>query len=162
MGHVVADGAASNGVPPEIPLIIDGVATKSSPESTFDVHSHAAGKVVFTAQSANVEAAQRAAEAASTAFATWKYTNAIIRRDLLLRVADKMVEKTEDLVRSQMSETSCKESWARFNVGYAVELLQDLASRVTSISGEIPPSQDWNHMALVLKQPMGVILTIAP
>ncbi|KAK4905087.1 hypothetical protein LTR49_025580 [Elasticomyces elasticus] len=162
MGQINADSVASHGNLPDIPLIIDGVATKSSPESTFNVYSHAAGEVVYTAQSANVEAAQRAAEAASTAFATWKYTNAIVRRDLLFRVANKMVEKTEDLVHSQMLETSCNESWARFNVSYAIDLLQDLASRVTSISGEIPPTQDWNHMALVLKQPMGVILTIAP
>ena len=145
-----------------IPLWIGGKATTSSPAQTFPVYSSSDGKIVHDAQSADGQAATRAVDAASAAFLSWRKTSPQSRRDLLLRVADKYVAKTPALVESQVLETNCTESWARGNIAYAVEVIRESASRVTSISGDIPQTMSSDRLALVFKEPIGTILTIAP
>lgn len=145
-----------------IPLWIDGKPTTSNTPTTFSVFSLAQDREVFKAQSADSEAATRAAEAAQNAFATWKDTPAIARRKLLLRVASEYTRRTQELIESQMLETSCTEAWATMNVEYAIKLLEEIACRITTVSGEIPPLENSKHMALVFKEPVGPMLTIAP
>ena len=145
-----------------VPLWINGKATWSIPDVKFPVYSTSSGKVVHHAHSANSHAAERAVEAAAAAFVSWKRTSPQSRRDLLLRVADKYEAKTQVLVDAQMLETSCTEAWARGNVQYAIGIIRESASRITSISGDIPQTRSRDRLALVFKEPMGPILTIAP
>lgn len=145
-----------------IPLWINGEPAMSTPAVTFPVQSLARGKVVHHAQSANSEIAKKAADAAADAFRTWKKTSPQSRRDLLLRVADRYEAKTQALIDSQMLETSCTESWAKGNILYAIDCIRETSSRITSISGDIPSTMSSNRIALVFKQPIGPILTIAP
>ena len=147
---------------PIVPLWIDGEAVRSSPPKLFPVHSSLQDKDVFLAHSADVDTAKRAAEAAWTAFLSWKKQGPVFRRDLLLRVADNYERRTEQLIKLQMEETSCTETWARMNVALATETVKEIASRITSISGEIPQMASSEHLALVFREPIGPVLTIAP
>lgn len=61
-----------------------------------------------------------------------------------------------------MAETGAAEAWASFDTGLAVEILKDVAGRISSISGSIPQTATEGTSALVYKEPYGVILAIAP
>ncbi|KAM0543281.1 hypothetical protein ACHAPJ_012365 [Fusarium lateritium] len=61
-----------------------------------------------------------------------------------------------------MRETGSDEGWARFNVQLAKECLVDCAARIVSIQGKIPHLNDTNTAALVVQEPYGVILAMAP
>ena len=149
--------------PDVVPLWINGEATTSSPPTTFTVASVSKPQdAPIIAHSADSEAANRAADAAWAAFASWRKTSPQIRRDLLLRVADAYERRLQQLIELQMRETNCTNQWAQMNVKYAIELLKETASRVTAVSGEIPQITDHNRLALVFRQPLGPILTIAP
>ena len=149
--------------PDVVPLWINGEATTSSPPTTFTVTSLSKPQAPpIEAHSADSDAAIRAADAAWTAFASWRKNSPQTRRDLLLRVAEAYERRLQQLTELQVQETSCTEQWGQMNVKYAIELLRETASRVTAISGEIPQVTDPSKLALVFRQPLGPILTIAP
>lgn len=146
-----------------VPLWINGEATTSSPPTTFIVTSLSNPQdTPIRAHSADSDAAAHAADAAWAAFASWRTTSPQTRRDLLLRVADAYERRLQQLTELQVRETSCTEQWGQMNVKYAIELLRETASRVTAVSGEIPQVTDHKKLALVFRQPLGPILTIAP
>jgi acyl-CoA reductase-like NAD-dependent aldehyde dehydrogenase len=147
---------------PVVPLWINGEAATSSPPITFTVHSAAQHKDVYLAQATDTETARRAVDAAWTAFQDWKKTNHYYRRELLLRVAAIYRRRKEELVKIQIEETSCQEPWARMNVDLAAGMLDEVASRISGITGEIPQMGNPNSMALVFNEPVGPVLAIAP
>lgn len=143
-----------------VPLWINGQAVKSA--NTFTVRSAQKQQDVGLAYSADVKIAREAVDVAKEAFESWKLTSATHRRDLIFRVAALYRQRMEELVQVQMEETSCQESWARMNVGHAAGIIEEIASRVTSVSGEIPQVASHKSMALVFKEPIGPVLVIAP
>lgn len=147
---------------PVVPLWIDGAPTSSSPSKRFPVHSSQQNKDVYLAESADVKAANLAADAAGKAFQTWRKTSFTHRRDLLFRVAANYIRRTEELVQLQMEETSCTSKWARMNVSLATDSVREVACRISAVSGEIPQMANPEHLALVFREPLGPILTIAP
>ena len=154
---------ASPEEPDVVPLWINGKATTSSPPTTFTVTSLSKPRdTPITAHSADSDAATRAADAAWAAFTSWRKTSPQTRRDLLLRVANAYERRLQQLTDLQVRETSCTVQWGQMNVNYAIELLKETASRVTAVSGEIPQVTDPSRLALVFRQPLGPILTIAP
>ena len=61
-----------------------------------------------------------------------------------------------------IAETGAAEAWASFDTTLAVEILRDVAGRISSIAGTIPQTASEGTSALVYKEPYGVILAIAP
>jgi len=59
-------------------------------------------------------------------------------------------------------ETGATAGWARFNVSLAADMLREAAAAVTQIGGEIVPSDQPGMTAMAIRQPVGVVLGIAP
>ena len=144
-----------------VPLWINGQNTTST-SARFSVYCFEQQKDVFLAESADKESATRAVDAALKAFKTWKKTPVIPRRNLLLKVASIIRAREEELVQAQREETSVVELWARKNVSLAADLVEEVASSLSSMRGEIPQTASEGSLALVLNEPIGPILTIAP
>ena len=146
-----------------VPLWINGAPTKASKEATFPVYSSAQQKNVYLAESADVEAAVAAVDSAQRAFKTWKRTPAASRRDIILRLAELIKQRQEDLIKVQVEETSCSESWAKFNIGYTLNAVAEIAARITTAcTGELPPMSTDGTLGLLVKEPIGAVLLIAP
>lgn len=147
-----------------VPLWINGGPAIFSKTTTFPVYSASQQKNVYLARSADTEAAIEAAEAAQKAFRTWRETSCASRRGILLRLADIIKERQAELVNLQVEETSCSETWAQFNISYTLNALPEIASRITTVcSGELPPMANaGTTMGLVIKEPIGPVLLIAP
>ncbi len=148
---------------PIVPLWIDGKPTSLDSSRLINVYSASLKKNVYVAQSVTPELAREAASSAYDAFLDWKKTTHTHRRDLLLRVAEIYERRTEELVKYQREETSCEESWARFNIRLACTSLREIASSISAeCTGELPPSEVPGVLLMVNKEPVGPILAICP
>lgn len=145
-----------------VPLWIGGVTTVASAGLTFPVYSAKQEKDVFMAQSADVKDAVRAADSALESFDTWRYTSANERQALLLKAVNIFETRKAEAVAFQVKETSCEPSWAGFNVGYGLVVMREIASRITSVFGEMPRTNSESSLTLVFKEPIGPSLLIAP
>jgi acyl-CoA reductase-like NAD-dependent aldehyde dehydrogenase len=82
-------------------------------------------------------------------------------RKILLKAADIMESRIDELAGYQMEETGAPDFIVKsFNLPTTVEMFRDVAGRIGSIVGMIPQTQDGG--ALVFKESYGVILGIAP
>jgi len=146
--------------PFSVPFYING--KQVHPERKFNVVSPASGKVVHEAGSASEADVRAAVDTAADAFKTWKKSLPRARRNILLKVAEIMVERREELGNYMMDETGCPRQWADFNVNTARELVLDVAGRVGGLEDSMPTPADPNTGAMLLYEPFGVILAIAP
>lgn len=143
-----------------VPFFINGQDVVST--ETFDIVSPATGEVLHKCSSAGEEDARRAVDAAAQALPAWKALPPGKRREILLRATDIMEQRREELVNTHVEEVGGTRQWANFNVSVAKDLILDAAGRLVAVEGSIPTPQDPNTGALVLKEPFGVVLAIAP
>jgi len=84
------------------------------------------------------------------------------RRALLNKAADALEAKAPQFVDAMMSEIGATEGWARFNLMLAAGMVREAAAMTTQIGGEVIPSDKPGCVAMALREPVGVILGIAP
>ncbi|OQD73930.1 hypothetical protein PENDEC_c013G05268 [Penicillium decumbens] len=144
-----------------VPLIING--KEEFPSATFDVVSPYKNQTCWSAAAATPQDAIRAVEAADAAFHAWSQTKPTVRRDLLLKAAEVLEQRLEQNAEYMRTEMGADVGASQgFVVPLAIRMLRDVAGRITSICGSVPIVEVEGQSAMVLKEPMGVILGIAP
>ncbi|WYZ44247.1 hypothetical protein EsH8_VII_000683 [Colletotrichum jinshuiense] len=143
-----------------VPFLIDG--EKVVPEHTFDVVSPGTGKVLYKCASATEKDALAAVDAAAKAFKSWRKTTPIQRRDIFLKAAAIMESRKEELVNIMSEETGGAAGWSEFILGLGIGCVKDVAGRLLTLEGSAPATADPDVSALVLREPYGVVLAIAP
>jgi acyl-CoA reductase-like NAD-dependent aldehyde dehydrogenase len=103
-----------------------------------------------------------AADAASAAFPLWSALGPNARRSLLNNAADELEARADAFVEAMRGELRASEPWARFNVKLGAEMVREAAAITTQITGEVIPSDKPGLLSLALREPVGVILGIAP
>ena len=106
--------------------------------------------------------AKRARGSAASAFPAWSATGPNARRAILLKAADILASKAKQFTELMAAETGATAGWAGFNVHLAAGMLREAASMTTQISGEVIPSDKPGCIAMALRQPAGVVLSMAP
>lgn len=135
-----------------IPLIINNTDTLD-PSSTNQTPTY---------QGATPSHTLDAISSAAAAFPSWSCTAPSHRRDLLRAVARLLHERGDELTATMQAEMHAPEVWARANVQFGIGLLEETAGLISdAMMGGIPVSQGESY-AMVLKQPMGVVLGFAP
>lgn len=129
---------------------------------TFPVYSPATGKLLYHFSSASVADTERAIASCQVAFAAWRALPPRAKRDIFLRAADIMESRQADFTKYSNEETGAEKGWATFDVKNAIDIIRDLAGRISSIAGSIHTTAQEDVNALVFKEPYGVILAIAP
>jgi acyl-CoA reductase-like NAD-dependent aldehyde dehydrogenase len=143
-----------------VPFLIGG--KEVHPQKSFAVVSPATGKVVHRCGAASEVEVKAAVDAATAGFKTWKNTTLKARRDILFKAAAIMERRKEELAGYMVAETGGAQQWAEFNLKIAQDLIVDVAGRVATIEGSFPATEDAGVGALVLREPYGVVLAIAP
>ena len=143
-------------------LLLDNAARASAGGKTFARRHPTDDRLITTIAAATVADARAAADSARRAFATWSQTGPTERRRVLLRAADLVEEKVEEFVRTMALEVGASELWSRFNVGLTANLFREAASLATQIQGETIPTDKPGTLSMTIRQPVGVILSIAP
>jgi acyl-CoA reductase-like NAD-dependent aldehyde dehydrogenase len=120
------------------------------------------GNVATRAAAASVADAQAAAAAAAAAFPAWSALGPSERRRRLAAVADALERRGPDFVAAMADETGATEAWGRFNVALAAAMMREAAALTTQVTGEIIASDRPGVTAFALRQPVGVVLGVAP
>ncbi|OAP55977.1 hypothetical protein AYL99_10129 [Fonsecaea erecta] len=158
MGADAVNGHHMNNVP----LWIDNKPVQS--KTAFSVINSTSQKEVWTASSASVEIAREAVDSASRAFQSWAHTHPTERRRIFFKAAELFRSRRDEIIETMVQETNCSRQWAAgINMHMGVEFLEELASLATTCSmGWLPTTESENRLALVFKEPYGVVLGIAP
>jgi len=146
----------------EVDLLIGGVCRPASNDATFERRNPISGEVVTRAAAATPLDAAAAAEAAAAAFTNWAQTGPSARRQILMKAADAIGQRSQDLLSSMVGETGATPAWATFNAKLAVGILHEAAAMTTQVSGEVIPSDEAGCLAFSVREPAGVVLGIAP
>ncbi|KZM24943.1 oxidoreductase [Ascochyta rabiei] len=144
-----------------VPLLINGkeVVTKT----TFPITSPSSHKEIWQASSASLEDAKNATSAAQAAFPAWAKMKPAAKRDIFMKAADMIDSRKDELARYMQVETGAAEAFSTgFNVPKCADMLRDVAGRMITIMGHIPICEADGTAALVVKEPLGVVLAIAP
>ncbi|KAI0473673.1 aldehyde dehydrogenase domain-containing protein [Xylariaceae sp. FL0804] len=145
-----------------VPFFIDGA--DRAPATTHDVTSPSTGGVAHRCGVATEAEAAAAVDAASAALRTWRRSRPAARRDAILRAHDLLVsgERRERLDAHLRNETGADDFWVGLNMGLMTEVIRDVAGRVSGLVGSVPAVADPDVSAMVVKEPYGVVLSMAP
>jgi acyl-CoA reductase-like NAD-dependent aldehyde dehydrogenase len=146
----------------QIALLLENKDVQAVDGVTFDRLDPMTGDVATRASAAQVADARRAADAAASAFPAWSATGPGARRAILLKAADILAGKAPQFIELMAIETGATAGWAGFNVHLAANMLREAAAMTTQISGEVIPSDKPGCIAMAIRQPAGVVLSIAP
>lgn len=129
---------------------------------TFDRINPMTGEVASTSQAMSAIEAGEVADKANLALAAWSALGPNARRELLNKAASILAAKAGEFAEAMMSETGSTKGWAMFNVALAAGMIREAAALTTQIGGEVIPSDKPGCIAMALREPVGVILGIAP
>ena len=143
-------------------LIIDNEARDARDGRTFERVNPLSGDVITEGAAASVEDALDAVESAATAFATWSTTGPSERRAVMLKAAQLMEQRTPEFIETMMSEVGAAGLWAGFNSFLTSQLFLEAAGLATQIQGETIPTDKPGALSMTVRQPVGVVLSMAP
>lgn len=144
----------------EISLLIGGESHATA--ATFERTNPVTGAVATRASAASVDDAIAAVDAAQAAFPGWSALGPNARRAALMKAADALDAKAADFVDAMMEEIGATEGWARFNLMLSSSMVREAASLTTQIGGEVIPSDKPGCIAMAIREPAGVVLSMAP
>jgi acyl-CoA reductase-like NAD-dependent aldehyde dehydrogenase len=122
----------------------------------------------MTGEAASEAEAMKASDMASiaaraaAAFPAWSALGPNARRAVLMKAAAALEAKKDEFVEAMMGEIGATAGWAMFNLGLAASMVREAASLTTQIQGEVIPSDKPGCLAMALREPVGVMLGIAP
>ncbi|MDE1918548.1 MAG: aldehyde dehydrogenase [Sphingomonadales bacterium] len=120
------------------------------------------GAVASTAAAMTTADAAAIAVRAGAAQPAWAAMGPNARRAVLARAADALLARKDAFVEAMMGEIGATAGWAMFNLTLAASMVREAAALTTQIRGEVIPSDKPGCLAMALKEPVGVILGIAP
>ncbi|MBV8804179.1 MAG: aldehyde dehydrogenase family protein, partial [Sinobacteraceae bacterium] len=145
-----------------IDLLIAGRDVPAAGSATFNRLNPISGQVATRAAAASVADARAAADAAAAAFPHWSAIGPTERRAKLDKAADLLEARAAQFASILTTETGATAGWGHFNVHLAANMLREAAAITTQITGEVVPSDVPGSLAMALRQPVGVVLGIAP
>jgi betaine-aldehyde dehydrogenase len=143
-------------------MLIDGQRVPSVTGELFDVQDPATEELVDQAPMANEEDARRAIAAAGAAFKLWRGVSAHERAELLHEVARKIRARTEDLAALLTREGGKPLIENRDEMGWSAACFDYYAELQRNTRGRVIPSIEPSQLAMVLKEPYGVVAAIVP
>jgi vanillin dehydrogenase len=146
----------------DITMLIDGAEAESEGKAQFERLNPVTGKVATRAPAAGRADVDRAVEASAAAFPAWAATGPNARRAILLKAADALDARTPEFIETAMAETGATGPWIGFNVFFAAQMLREAAAMTTQVAGEIIPSDKPGTLAMALREPVGVLVGMAP
>jgi vanillin dehydrogenase len=146
----------------DIRFIVDGLPADAEGGATFERRDPVTGKVTTRAAAATLADVEKVVASAAGVFPAWSETGPGARRALLLKAADLLESRTDEFTKLMLEEIGATAPWAGFNVHFAASMLREAAALTTQITGEVIPSDKPGILSMAIRQPVGVVLGIAP
>jgi aldehyde dehydrogenase (NAD+) len=106
--------------------------------------------------------ATSAVEAARASFDAWRKVPAPKRAEIMYRVAEKLIQRKEELAQLMTQEMGKVLKETRGDVQEAIDMTYYIAGEGRRLFGETTPSELPNKFAMSLRMPVGVVVAITP
>ena len=143
-------------------LYIDGKWTPAADGAIADDFNPATGALFARVAQAGRADAVRAVEAAYRARESWGRLIVSERAAILLRAADILASKIDEIRDVLIEESGSTFGKSMFEVSYCIDLLRSAAGDARHIFGETLPHSSPGQIGMTVRQPLGVIAGIAP
>ena len=141
---------------------IGGEWVDSASGETLAVENPANGEVIARVPASGAEDVDRAASAAARAFETWQHTTPQDRSLLLLRLADAIEERAAEIGRLESRNAGKPLGAAIDEVPVVVDNLRFFAGAGRVMEGKAVNEYIAGHTSLIRRDPVGVVVSIAP
>ena len=143
-------------------LYINGEWVESSSGEYYDDMNPYTGEVYAQVANATEEDVRKAIDAAQEAFPKWKAVPPAEKRRLLIRCAEILERRLDEISKILAEETGAAGPFAKFQAMNTPEFFREAASQVFMVSGEIIPADMPGQTGMVWRQPVGVVGSISP
>ncbi|MGB7307015.1 MAG: aldehyde dehydrogenase [Burkholderiaceae bacterium] len=143
-------------------LLLNGVDLPASTGQTFDRSGPLGGQPVTRAAAASTADASRAVDIAAGAFPAWSALDAEHRHQLLIAAGQSLLDHAEHLITAMVQETGATHGWARFNVSLGAQMLVQAATLSSQVGEQLIESNRPGCTAMAVRQPAGVVFSMAP
>jgi 1-pyrroline dehydrogenase len=141
---------------------IGGEWVDSASGETLAVENPANGQVIANVQASGAEDVDRAVEAAATAFQTWQHTTPQDRSIALLKLADALEARGEEIGRLESQNAGKPVGAAIDEVPVVVDNLRFFAGAARVMEGKAANEYMAGHTSMIRREPVGVVASIAP
>jgi succinate-semialdehyde dehydrogenase/glutarate-semialdehyde dehydrogenase len=143
-------------------MLIAGEWVPSETGRVLTITDPATGDPVGEVPEASAADVNKACEAATTAFSSWRRVPAADRARLLHAAAAGLRDHTEALASALTSELGRPIGGSRREIERSADMLDYFAEEAIRLRGEIPMMNLPNERVMVVKEPVGVVVAIAP
>ncbi|MEW5990618.1 MAG: gamma-aminobutyraldehyde dehydrogenase [Chloroflexota bacterium] len=141
---------------------IGGEWVDSASGGTLDVLNPATDEVVARVPASDTEDVDRAVRAAERAFETWQHTTPQDRSLLLLKLADALDSRADELGRLESLHTGKPIHIAIDEMAVCSDLFRFFAGAARVMEGKAANEYMAGHTSLIRREPVGVVASIAP
>ena len=141
---------------------IDGAWVDSASGETLAVENPANGEVIAHVQASGAEDVDHAATAAAKAFETWQHTTPQDRSLLLLKLADGIEARADELGRLESRNAGKPVGAAIDEIPVVVDNLRFFAGDARVLEGKAANEYVAGRTSMIRREPVGVVASIAP
>jgi acyl-CoA reductase-like NAD-dependent aldehyde dehydrogenase len=141
---------------------INGHTVTLDEKSLTTVLNPANGKSVAKVYYGGAKQMTEAIDAAAAAAPAWGKTPPAAREIILIRAAEILEAKRQEIVDVLIDEAGSTFGKAQFEVSFTVTLIRAIAGEARRIFGQVMPSDLPGLMSFAIRQPLGVVAGIAP
>ena len=141
---------------------INGEWVDSASGKTLAVENPANGKVIAQVPDSRSEDVDRAVEAAATAFESWKHTTPQDRSLMMLKLADAIEARADDLGRTESRNAGKPVGAAIDEIPVVVDNLRFFAGAGRVLEGKAANEYVAGRTSIIRREPVGVVASIAP
>jgi 1-pyrroline dehydrogenase len=141
---------------------IGGRWVDSASGKTLTVENPATGQVIAQVPASGEEDVNRAVEAAATAFETWQQTTPADRSNMLLKLADALEARVDEIGRLESQNAGKPVGAAIDEIPVVVDNLRFFAGAARVMEGKAANEYLAGHTSIIRRDPVGVVASIAP
>jgi len=142
---------------------INGESVPAADGRTLDVTNPATGEVYLNSPLSSAEDVDRAYQAAATAFETWRDSTPSERQKALLRLADAIEERAEEIIAVESENTGKPIALTRSEeIPPMVDQIRFFAGAARVLEGKSAGEYLAGHTSYIRREPIGVCGQVAP
>jgi aldehyde dehydrogenase (NAD+) len=141
---------------------IGGEWVDATGDESFESVNPANGDVLGTFPRSSVEDVDRAVEAATEAYESWRLVPAPKRAEILFRVAQGFIDRKDELTELMVREMGKVRAEAGGDVQEAIDMTFYMAGEGRRLFGQTTPSEMPDKFQMSVRMPVGVVGAITP
>lgn len=151
----------------ELKKLLNGQWIESESGKYIDINSPLDGSLLGRVPAMSKKEVDLAIEGCKEAQKEWKLTNVFERAEILYKAAELLEENIDELANLLIMEVAKDKASARSEVSRTADFIRFTADTAKNMQGEILQGDSFkggtkNKIAMVTREPLGVILAISP